>query len=81
VPLGSLQGTIYEDSDKDLNFSSGIDSLLSGIEVTLSNLSGDILFTGLTDGSGNYLFTGLLPNTYIITYVNSTQLSAYASFT
>ena len=81
VPLGSLQGTIYEDSDKDLNFSSGIDSLLSGIEVVLSNLSGNILFTELTDGSGNYLFTGLLPNTYVITYLNNTQFSAYASFT
>ena len=67
LPLNTIAWTIYHDIDTSFIYESGSDIQLSGVLVTLLNISGDI-WTWATDSSGNYLFTWLSTGIYQVTY-------------
>ena len=62
IPLGSISSSVYEDS----NNNNAPDVPIDGVLITLTNLSGAVIATTLTDTSGFYVFIDLLAGQYIV---------------
>ena len=66
VLIGSISGTVFEDTDGDGVGNSGI----PGVTLTLLNNAGQTLATTVTDENGNYSFLGLPIGQYTIIQTN-----------
>ena len=62
IPLGSISGSVYEDTNND----NAPDVPIGGVLITLTNSSGAVIATTLTDTSGFYVFIDLPAGQYIV---------------
>ena len=65
--LASIQGTMWEDADKD-GILDGGETKLSGVTVTLYDENGAVAATTTTDANGNYSFVDLMPGNYSVQF-------------
>ncbi len=65
IPLGTIAGTIWRDSDRDGLLEPGEPSL-EGREVRLLDADGELIATTTTASDGTYAFEGLPPGTYSV---------------
>lgn len=74
ISLGGprLAGTIYHDTNNSDSYDTN-DIPLSGLVVTLTNGSGDVVATTTTDAVGDYSFENLVADTYSVSYDPATQ--------
>ena len=59
---GSISGTVTQDTDND---NEG-DAPLSGVLVTLTDSSGNVVATTLSGSDGSFVFEGVPPGTYTV---------------
>jgi len=70
--LGSISGTIYSDTDQNMDYAAGVDEELAGVTLNLVNSSGVIIASVMTDENGEYSFTGLPSDSYTVV-ISDTQ--------
>jgi uncharacterized repeat protein (TIGR01451 family) len=61
-----IRGTVYDDRNGNGIQNSG-EPGLPGVTVSLTDVSGNIVATTVTDVNGNYSFSGITPGFYVIT--------------
>ncbi len=66
LKTGSVSGTIYWNLANSPTYSSTVDEVIPGINVTLSNGLG-LTYRTVTDASGTYDLTGVTPGSYNVT--------------
>jgi SdrD B-like domain/Prealbumin-like fold domain/RTX calcium-binding nonapeptide repeat (4 copies) len=67
--LGSISGTVYQDTDNSNTFArtGSLDKALQGVTLTLKDSNNNIVATTKTDANGNYTFNNLAAGTYSVT--------------
>jgi hypothetical protein len=65
IPLGTIAGTLWRDSDRDGLLEPG-EPALEGREVRLLDADGAVIATTTTAADGSYAFTDLPPGTYTV---------------
>jgi hypothetical protein len=63
----SIAGVVYEDLNGNGTFDAGVDVVLAGAVLTLTNAQGQVVATTTSADDGSYSFTGVAPGTYTIT--------------
>lgn len=67
----TIEGDYFEDMDTDGVYDDGLDNLLSGYDVNLIDVDGNIVDTVQTNSSGHYLFADVVPGYYQVQFDNS----------
>jgi len=76
IPLGEILVGVYYDQDDNDTYTYGLDTLLGGVTVLLTNESAGTQ-TGITPALSVYHFASLLNGTYTASYDTSTLPSGY----
>jgi serine-aspartate repeat-containing protein C/D/E len=70
-PLATVGDRVWFDDDGD-GVQDADEDGISGVTVNLTDCSGNVVATDVTDGNGNYLFAGVAPATYCVVIAKTT---------